>query len=479
MTVAEVERKIIKPQPGPQEAFLASPADIAIAGGAAGGGKTFALLMEPLRHVTNKNFGAVIFRRTSPQIMKTGGLWDEAYDIYPDVGGVPTSGGAHGSRFVFPSGMDVKFSHLEHEKTRLEWKSTQVPLLLFDQLEDFTEKMFWYMQSRNRSAKAGIQPYLRGTCNPVPPDDLIGGWLNKLISWWIDQETGYAIPERSGVLRWFVRLSDKMYWANSTDELWKICKTKYPDLDKESEFRPQSLSFIPAKLSDNKILEQNDPSYRSKLLGLPNVERERLLEGNWKIKEAAGNVFNRAWFKPVSVLPLDVVRWVRYWDKAGTAESENPGSARSAGVLIGKRKNGRFIVASSVCNRWGALDREKVILQTAHSDRASYGRALVTWTEQEGGSGGKESAQSTVKNLAGFIIRTETATGKKIVRAQPFAAQVQAGNVDILEGPWNEDYLSEMHNFDGLKGLMDQVDGSSGAFNKLATGRSPGDPIIF
>ena len=59
--------RAIRPQPGPQETFLASPADIAIYGGAAGGGKTWALLMEPLRHVHNPKFGAVFFRRTTVQ----------------------------------------------------------------------------------------------------------------------------------------------------------------------------------------------------------------------------------------------------------------------------------------------------------------------------------------------------------------------------------------------------------------------------
>lgn len=79
----------IKPQPGAQERFLSSHADIAIYGGAAGGGKSFALLLEPLRHIGNNDFGGVIFRRTSPQITNEGALWDEAGKLYPLVGGEP------------------------------------------------------------------------------------------------------------------------------------------------------------------------------------------------------------------------------------------------------------------------------------------------------------------------------------------------------------------------------------------------------
>src|SRR5207253_1292413 len=112
----------------------------------------------------------------------------------------------------FPSGAKIKFSHMQYEKDRLSWKSAQIPLICYDQLEEFTESQFWYLVSRNRST-CGVAPYIRATCNPVPDDDEVGGWLCKLIAWWIDQETGYAIPERSGVIRWFVRRSDdKLEW---------------------------------------------------------------------------------------------------------------------------------------------------------------------------------------------------------------------------------------------------------------------------
>src|SRR5688572_22814427 len=77
------------PQPGPQETFLQSEADIVIFGGAAGGGKTWALLMQPLKHMGNPLFGGVIFRRTSPQIRNQGGLWDESTQIYPLLNAEP------------------------------------------------------------------------------------------------------------------------------------------------------------------------------------------------------------------------------------------------------------------------------------------------------------------------------------------------------------------------------------------------------
>src|SRR4051794_22869976 len=105
---------IIRPQDGPQTAFLGSSADIAIYGGAAGGGKTWALLMEPLRHVANPEFGAVFFRRTTVQIRNEGGLWDESFKLYPLIGAEPRE---HVLNYKFPSGAEVTFAHLEHDKT--------------------------------------------------------------------------------------------------------------------------------------------------------------------------------------------------------------------------------------------------------------------------------------------------------------------------------------------------------------------------
>src|SRR5262249_55618941 len=115
----------IGPQPGPQTQFLTTNADIAIFGGAAGGGKTYALLLEILRHIDNPNFGAVIFRRNSTQVRNQGGLWHESLGLYSRFGAHPREAFLE---WRFPSGMRVKFAHLEHQKTVYEWQGAQVPL---------------------------------------------------------------------------------------------------------------------------------------------------------------------------------------------------------------------------------------------------------------------------------------------------------------------------------------------------------------
>jgi hypothetical protein len=154
----------IRPQPGPQELALASTADIAIMGGGAFGGKTWALTIEPLRHVNNPAFSTVYFRRTYPELTNPGGVWDEMRRWYPLLG-------AKSNRsdlvWTFPSGMRVQCSHLQWEDSVDSWAGAQVPLINFDQLEQFTERQFWFLLSRNRSA-SGVKGYVRATCNPDP-----------------------------------------------------------------------------------------------------------------------------------------------------------------------------------------------------------------------------------------------------------------------------------------------------------------------
>jgi len=450
---ADLEREVVRiePQPGPQTAFLETTADVAIFGGAAGGGKTYGLLLECLRPFKIGAAGAVIFRRTYAQIAAEGGMWDDAGELYPQFGG---DANQTEMSYTFDSGYSIKFSHLQHDKDRLQWKGAQIPIIAFDQLEDFTESQFWYLFSRNRSARAGFRPYIRATCNPVPETDKVGGWLAKLVAWWIDPETGYAIPDRAGAVRWFARVNEELVFADSREELVAL----------HPKSLPKSLTFIPSKLQDNPALTAADPDYLANLEALPLVERERLLGGNWKIKPTAGAVFNRANFGSLPAMPTDVPRWVRYWDKAGTAG----GGKYSAGVLVGQRPNGRLVYADVTRDQWSSYARNKVMLQKAAADK-DLGVPVTTWVEQEPGSGGKESAEISVQDFVGYDVRIDKVTGSKYDRAQPLAAQVEAGNVDVVAGPWNEAFLEEHHQFTGTDSdaYTDQVDAAAGGVNKL------------
>lgn len=184
-----------------------------------------------------------------------------------------------------------------------------------------------------------------------------------------------------------------------------------------------------------------------------------------------GAFFKAAWFKNiVGAVPADC-KFVRYWDKAG---SDGRGDY-TVGVLMARwlDEDGipTFFIVDVVRGQWEAIEREQKIRQTAMMDVSRYGEDKVKiWMEQEGGSGGKESAQASKRRLAGYSVQVETVTGDKAVRADPFRTQASEMNVKLVRGDWNVAYVNELTAFPNGRN-DDQVDASSGAFNKLALGR--------
>jgi predicted phage terminase large subunit-like protein len=149
---------------------------------------------------------------------------------------------------------------------------------------------------------------------------------------------------------------------------------------------------------------------------------------------------------------------IRYWDKAGTKDA----GAFTAGVLLHKLKDGRFCVAHCRRGQWSALEREREIQRIAELD----GKSIRIAIEQEPGSGGKESAETTIRHLSGWRVVADRPTGDKIVRAEPYAAQVQAGNVLLVKGPWTKDFIDEHISFP-VGRAKDQVDAAAAGFNLL------------
>lgn len=152
---------------------------------------------------------------------------------------------------------------------------------------------------------------------------------------------------------------------------------------------------------------------------------------------------------------------IRYWDKAGT----QGGGCRTSGVLMHKMKNNDFdyIIEDVVSGQWGYGPREKVIKATAQLD----GTHVKVVVEEEGGSGGKESAERTIKMLAGYRAFRDRVTGSKEKRAEPFCAQVDVGNIAVVQAEWTKGYLAELQQFPNGK-FKDMMDGTSGAFNGLS-----------
>ena len=449
----------IGPQLGPQEMFMSTSADIAFFGGAAGGGKSFAILLDQLRNVRNPYFGAVIFRRTTKQVKNTGGLWDESMSLYSRVAGVWPKKSDISWRFN--SGATVKFSHLEYDRTVLDWQGSQITSLGFDELTHFSQYQFFYMLSRNRST-CGVKPRVRGTCNPD-----VDSWVRRFIDWWIGED-GFAIPERSGVIRWFIRKGDEIVWGDSREELVE----KYGDAQ-----LPKSFTFICSKISDNKILLQKDPGYLSNLMALPRVERMRLLEGNWNIRRVAGNYFNRSTIEVIRTLPAGWKAVVRYWDRASTKPHEgNKNPDYTAGLKMYQYADGTYVVANVTRIRDTPNQVQKLIKTVASQD----GGGVKIVVEQDPGQAGVADANNYTRLLAGYDVRVNRVTKDKVTRALAVSAQCEAGNVKVLEGEWNDAFFSELEAFppeetsavkraegDEDRGHDDQVDVLSGAFNEL------------
>lgn len=160
----------------------------------------------------------------------------------------------------------------------------------------------------------------------------------------------------------------------------------------------------------------------------------------------------------VEFIPAKIKQSVRYWDKAGTAGA----GCYTVGTLMHKLMNNKYVVADIKRGQWSSEVREGIIKQTAMND----GINVEVVVEQEPGSGGKESAESTIRNLAGFKVRADAVKGNKELRADPFASQVNAGNVMMVKASWNREFILELSSFP-VGRFKDQCDSAGGAFASL------------
>ena len=316
----------------------------------------------------------------------------------------------------------------------------------FDELTHFTAKQFWYMLSRNRST-CGVKPYIRATCNPDADS-----WVAELIAWWLDDD-GFAIPERSGVIRWFIRLAGVIIWGDTREEL----------IDEYgAEVLPKSFTFIHSSLSDNQILMEKDPGYLANLQALDQVERARLLDGNWKIRPAAGLYFNRSWVEVVDRAPPNL-NLVRYWDLAATEKTSSNNPDWTVGVKMGfDETEGVWYVLDVIRRQWSSGKVETLIKETAESD----GKGVAVGYPQDPGQAGKAQAKNLAKMLVGYIAEKNIETGSKVVRFRAASAQFEHGNIRVVRGGWNDTYFGALEGFPEYG--LDDGDATSGAFDMLS-----------
>ena len=172
--------------------------------------------------------------------------------------------------------------------------------------------------------------------------------------------------------------------------------------------------------------------------------------------EQEGDFFKRSWFELVRESPREANR-VRYWDKGATVDGDY-----TVGVLMAE-VDGQYFVEDVVRGQWTSFERNQWIKTTAIVD----GNKVDVWLEQEPGSSGLDSVNEIIKLLGGYTVRADKVTGNKALRAEPFAAQAEAGNVKLVRAAWNNSIIDELASFPHGS-HDDQVDAVSGAFQKVA-----------
>ncbi len=246
------ERVIWEPQPR-QAAFMARPEDEALYGGAAGGGKSEALVIEALRQVHIPHYKGLILRKTYPELTE---LIDKSYHYYPlTVRGARYKESTH--TWYFPSGAKIIFGSMQHEKDRYKYQGQAYDFIAFDEMTHFSWNEYSYLSSRNRANGPGTRCYMRGTANP---GGVGHGWVKER----------FITP------------------APPMTTVWSESEVRFPDGHTERQRR--SRVFVPAAVFDNPKLLQNDPGYLGSLAALPDAERRALLYGDWD--SFSGQVFN-------------------------------------------------------------------------------------------------------------------------------------------------------------------------------------------
>lgn len=383
----------------PREAFY---------GGAAGGGKSEALLMAAAQYVEVPSYSALILRKTLPDLNQAGALIPRSHEWW---GGTQAKWHESKKRWTFPSGAVIRFGYLETRADLNNYMGSEYQFIGWDELTQFTFDLYRFLFSRlRRKATMHVPLRMRGASNP-----------GNVGHEWVKQR--------------FL-----------------------------TEGHTFGRVFVPAKLSDNPSIDAEE--YEKSLNELDPITRTQLLEGDWDVLGGGGN-FHREWFDVMDVVPAQAERIVRYWDTASTAPL--PGRESEADWTVGTkmmRLNNEYFILDVTRFQGGPADVERVVSLTARAD----GERTEIYMEQEPGASGKIMIDHYQKKvLAGYYFQGIRSTGPKAVRAGQFASMCAAKNVHLIRGNWITSWLDELASFPN-GAHDDQVDSAAGAFNQLTLG---------
>jgi len=399
-------------------------------GGAAGGGKSDALLMAALQYVDVPGYNAIIFRRSYSDLNKPGALISRSHEW---LDGSPARWDGVNHTWTFPSGARLVFGFLENDRDVYHHQSAEYQFIGFDELTQFTEFQYTYLLSRLRRLQAVYVPLrVRSASNP-------GGVGHE----WV-----------------FQRFVAHQCLNSNCQAVYDHPVTTCSKCGGPIQAPSRSRVFIPARLVDNPYLDQEN--YLKALANLPPLQRKQLLDGVW-VASVNGGFFKPEWFRYVypETVPKNTAR-IRVWDLAATAPTANKDPDYAVGLLATAHK-GQLYIIDVVRRRGTPKQVEDLISLTAERD----GPQVEVFLEIEGGSSGKISFDYYVREvLRGYTVRGEHPTGDKETRAAPVASLAESGNVFLVRGYWNSDYLNELEAFPA-GAHDDQVDTTSLAYAKL------------
>lgn len=409
------------------------------------GGKSHQALLKILKYKDDPNFRGVFIRETSTQLSQAGGLYQEAEKMWKPFGAKFKT---HPQMTAtFPSGCQVQFKVCGADRDISNYDGGQFSLVVFDEAQNHTDVQIRYLESRIRSQAKGPHQ-LVATCNPRRDSHLM-----PFVSWYLDQETGIPIPERSGVERYYASYCGTMVFGDSREEL----SEKYPGVIS------QSYTFISATIRDNPRMKVLNPGYVARLENLKRVERERLLLGSWFAKESASGYFKREWCEIIKQCPANVVSRYRGYDLASSLASESsPNPDFSATTRISRDKMGFYIIEH--VDRYRKLTNGVLeeIVKRFYADKEELGVGTPVIIPRDPGASGAQASMFFIKTLVeqGVDARAETVSGHagKLARMQPFLALAEAGWVKVVEGEWNEMFFNELEDYvDGNRNQKDDM----------------------
>jgi len=414
-------------------------------GGAAGGGKSDALLIAAIQLVGlghGSAYHALLLRRTMPELKRS--LIKRAYALYPRIGGRYNQTDCV---WRFPGGEIVEFGHVEHEDDVTKYLGAEFQFVGFDELTTFTESMYLALKARIRSS-SGVQCRIRGATNPGSTGH---EWVFKRWGAWLDPESPIkAAPGQT------------LYFLKGSDEVERVVP--------KGTHLAKSRCFIPAKLEDNPSLF-TDGQYESNLQDLDPVRRAQLRQGDWLVKPAKGLYFKRAWFEFVDASEVPKDSWrVRYWDRAATEAEKGKDPDWTVGVRCAMTHGGVLFIEDASRMRGIPGEVEGHILATAELDTKEVAIGL----EQEPGASGKAEIASYLRQLKRFNVRGFAKRLDKIVSAGPVSALASNGpitgqKIRIVRGDWNEQFMQVLEQFpEGSHD--DDVDALSGAYTMITSG---------